>query len=777
MIEIPSLDVAINALRAEAGAKKFDKSVKKIQRGAAGVDRSIAANDKSMNRFGGTLGKVAVGMFGMAAAYKGMRFAQSSLKEFAAFEQQLANVSTMLENQTMHYLPGYKDAIRGLAIEFGQSTETLSKGLYDILSASVGAADAIGVLKTASKAAIGGLTTTAIAADAITTVMNSYGMEAKDAGKISDILFATVKGGKITFGELAGSIGKVVSIAATAGLDLEQVSAAIATMTRNGIKSDMAMTSLKAIITGFIKPTDEAILVADKFNLTLNANTLQTIGLTGAMELLATATAEETAAIFPNIRALLGVAATRKNIVAMIGDHTKALDSDGAANEAYAKNADTLTTSLNRNKEEWKQLKGVIGEGIAPQLENWLSGFSKFQTEWITGWNVITQTQSDALKKMKKEIEDQQGTWLKWLPGFKQVQNSIQSIDSDTDAFARQMVEADEVIKRLTESTTDSAIGFNKLNEAMNDLGGAKNKPFDVDAGMPVAVTASVSPAATDEEKVTAAERAEAYRRMYDDMDGRNEESYRNRKELLELEKTEYARFIDDKVILEEWFKQRKTELDLERDIAGEDFQVGFAASIEQMKADTMSLGEIGAQSAQVMKSSFGTAVKSMIMNGATLKEAMHGFAMSMLSSFIDVITQMIAMKIMASAFGVGGAPTGGGFVGPPAPSAKGNVFTAGVKAFRNGGLIGQPTLFPMANGGVGLAGEAGTEAIMPLGRDGQGRLGVRGSGEGESKTPLKIVNVVDDSMIEEYLNSGSGERVVLNIMNRNREGGSESFV
>ena len=51
------------------------------------------------------------------------------------------------------------------------------------------------------------------------------------------------------------------------------------------------------------------------------------------------------------------------------------------------------------------------------------------------------------------------------------------------------------------------------------------------------------------------------------------------------------------------------------------------------------------------------------------------------------------------------------------------------VKPFASGGVIGSPTYFPLAQGGIGLAGEAGPEAIMPLARGADGRLGVRSEG------------------------------------------------
>ncbi len=81
--------------------------------------------------------------------------------------------------------------------------------------------------------------------------------------------------------------------------------------------------------------------------------------------------------------------------------------------------------------------------------------------------------------------------------------------------------------------------------------------------------------------------------------------------------------------------------------------------------------------------------------------------------------------------FGTPGA-AGSNLFGPLAPSARGNVFGGGnIIPFRLGGVVTRPTLFPMANGGTGLMGEAGEEAVMPLRRGRDGRLGVSAGGMG----------------------------------------------
>lgn len=95
----------------------------------------------------------------------------------------------------------------------------------------------------------------------------------------------------------------------------------------------------------------------------------------------------------------------------------------------------------------------------------------------------------------------------------------------------------------------------------------------------------------------------------------------------------------------------------------------------------------------------------------------------------------------------------------PAAPSAKGNAFRNGrIQPFKKGGIVGSPTFFGMANGGMGVAGEAGTEAILPLRRMSNGDLGVQSSGSGGV-----VVNVYD-------MRRGQGSRPV-EVRERNSGG------
>ena len=74
-------------------------------------------------------------------------------------------------------------------------------------------------------------------------------------------------------------------------------------------------------------------------------------------------------------------------------------------------------------------------------------------------------------------------------------------------------------------------------------------------------------------------------------------------------------------------------------------------------------------------------------------------------------------------------------------PSAMGNVFAKNkIVPYAYGGtVVRKPTLFPMANGGIGLMGEAGAEAIMPLKRGRDGKLGVASQGGGIGNISVNV--------------------------------------
>jgi TP901 family phage tail tape measure protein len=299
----------------------------------------------------------------------------------AAFQKQMAMVSTMLTEKTMPMMGAFTKGIDYLSKQFGESTETLSKGLYDILSASIDSSRALGVLAVSSKAAIAGLTETAVSADAITTIINSYKMSAEDAEAVSDKLFATVKFGKITFEELAQNIGVVSSSASIAGLKLEELLAAIATSTRAGLRADQAITGLSSAVNTFIKPSEGATKAAKKIGLELSSNTLRTMGLIGAVKKLNKLNVDQLGQIVENVRAFRAFAAVIQDVEGY--EKNLAFISEKYAGEmgiAFGKMANTTVFRFKQLKQSIISLARSIGDQLLPYVNKLLAGFNN----WLT---------------------------------------------------------------------------------------------------------------------------------------------------------------------------------------------------------------------------------------------------------------------------------------------------------------------------------------------------------------------------------------------------------
>ena len=106
------------------------------------------------------------------------------------------------------------------------------------------------------------------------------------------------------------------------------------------------------------------------------------------------------------------------------------------------------------------------------------------------------------------------------------------------------------------------------------------------------------------------------------------------------------------------------------------------------------------------------TGLASAVVHGKSLSDIMKSMVLSLSQTALSA-----ALKPLS------------GLIGNLFANAKGNVFSSGnIVPFADGGIVNSPTLIAM-NGGAGLMGEAGPEAILPLARGADGSLGIRGSG------------------------------------------------
>lgn len=206
--------------------------------------------------------------------------------------------------------------------------------------------------------------------------------------------------------------------------------------------------------------------------------------------------------------------------------------------------------------------------------------------------------------------------------------------------------------------------------------------------------------------------------------------------------------------------------------IFGDKIKAGMAAAQEEL-TNLTNVENILVKSANNIGNAFGAAFGQIIDGSMSVQDALGSMFKQIGQDFINMAMEIIAkqvtmiifgmlMKALGLTAGVGSAGNAAGAAAfspgnssafqaipgqafsLPKLAANGATFSNGIAKFATGGIVNGPTLFPFADGGamqMGLMGEAGPEAIMPLQRGPDGALGVRaamgGNGMGGSSSPI----------------------------------------
>jgi phage-related minor tail protein len=147
---------------------------------------------------------------------------------------------------------------------------------------------------------------------------------------------------------------------------------------------------------------------------------------------------------------------------------------------------------------------------------------------------------------------------------------------------------------------------------------------------------------------------------------------------------------------------------------------------VAQDIADTLSL------SAYTFSRTIRSGLQDAVVEGQSLERVLRKAALSLSSSALRAglrpLTDMIGRGMSGLLGAVGGSVAGG-------------VATTATRMvpFAEGGVIGSPTAFSLPGGRVGLMGEAGREAVLPLARGADGRLGVALEGDGAARTTINV--------------------------------------
>jgi len=234
-----------------------------------GYLRSLNNAESRTNKAGGNMGK-AFTMFGRAAAAGTVAAGAAitamvgkGIAEFGDLQKGMNEVFTLMPGMSEEAMQAMTDDVQAFAAEVGITTDDVVPALYNSISAGVPAENVFTFLETANMLAVGGVTDLNTAVDGLTSVTNAYGVEILSAAEASDIMFTAVKAGKTTVDEIAASIGNVAPLAASVNVGFDELNAAIATLTAQGIATPQAITGIKAAMSNILKPAGDMGVAMD----------------------------------------------------------------------------------------------------------------------------------------------------------------------------------------------------------------------------------------------------------------------------------------------------------------------------------------------------------------------------------------------------------------------------------------------------------------------------------------------------------------------------------
>jgi len=355
-----------------------------FEREISGMSGKLRSIGQDMTRIGGNLTRgLTLPIIGAGVAAFKMH------KDFEFSMQSIVGLVGVSQSQVDQWS---KDLVE-MGPKLGKGPKELADALYFVTSAGIEASEALNVVEMSAKASAAGLGETKVIADLVTSAMNAYGAENLSASQATDILVAAVREGKAEASEFAGSLGKVLPIAAELGVEFHEVAAATAAMTRTGTDANTAGTQLRAIMSSLLKPTKQAEEVLDAMGTSSEKlrKKIRDDGLLSTLMELRNLTheygEEAMAAVFPNIRALIGMldlmGANIEDNVKIFNNLTNAT---GALDHAFKTASETAEFKWQKVLASMQSLMITIGdsvkEAVIPVMEDLVKTIQKV-TEWF----------------------------------------------------------------------------------------------------------------------------------------------------------------------------------------------------------------------------------------------------------------------------------------------------------------------------------------------------------------------------------------------------------
>lgn len=379
--------------------------------------QSFGKVDKSAGSLGKTFKTLGVSIVAALSVRQIIKFSQTAVKEFGKVEQSLAKASTLFGDVAVNE-GNLLDQTMALSSATGLAADSIGESLYQALSAGVDVSKDMNAsmefLESNTKLAKAGFTDMSTAVEATAKTLNSYGMAIDETDRIHKILMQTQNAGITTVDMLGKHLSKVTPIAGVLGVEFEQVGSALATMTAQGIRTEMATTQVRSMFNELAKGgtvSSEALKEASE-NAGLGQDTFKGLmksgkTLTEVLDLLeehAQNTNRSMMDMFSSQEAgMAAIALSGSNADKFNSVLEDMYDSTDVLGQAYDKVMDTFNEQTNVFKNNVSLLSSTIGQMFAPALGDVVEGLN----DWVVGnRQLLSQNMNDHIESVSSAVND-----------------------------------------------------------------------------------------------------------------------------------------------------------------------------------------------------------------------------------------------------------------------------------------------------------------------------------------------------------------------------------
>ena len=197
--------------------------------------------------------------------------------ESVQFDEAMSAANTMAGKSGADF-DNLKDRVAELSKTIPIARDALANGLYQVVSNGVPEDNWISYLEQSAKASVGGIADLGETVKVTSTIIKNYGLSWDAAGDIQDKIQLTAKNGVTSFEQLAQALPRVTSQAATLGVSVDELMATFSTLTGVSGNTAEVSTQLAAIFTALIKPSSEAIEMAQQMGIQFDAAAIKASG-------------------------------------------------------------------------------------------------------------------------------------------------------------------------------------------------------------------------------------------------------------------------------------------------------------------------------------------------------------------------------------------------------------------------------------------------------------------------------------------------------------------